>query len=62
VDKQDNIWVTDKGSEHGHQVQPSKGRVVMVFGRKLEAADEGTGPLKHPRSSAAAGGRTCSAR
>jgi hypothetical protein len=25
-----------------------EGRVVMVFGRKQEASDEGTGPLKHP--------------
>ena len=26
-----------------------EGRVVMVFGRKQEASDEGTGPLKHPK-------------
>ncbi len=26
-----------------------EGRVAMVFGRKQEASDEGTGPLKHPR-------------
>lgn len=26
-----------------------EGRVVMVFGRKQEASDEGTGPLKHAR-------------
>jgi len=25
-----------------------EGRVAMVFGRKQEASDEGTGPLKHP--------------
>ena len=25
-----------------------EGRVVMVFGRKQEASDEGTEPLKHP--------------
>ena len=25
-----------------------QGRVLMVFGRKQEASDEGTGPLKHP--------------
>ena len=25
------------------------GRVLMVFGRKQEASDEGTGPLKHPK-------------
>src|SRR5216683_3330239 len=26
-----------------------QGRVVMVFGRKQEASDEGTEPLKHPK-------------
>ena len=26
-----------------------EGRVVMVFGRKQEASDEGTEPLKHPK-------------
>jgi DNA-binding beta-propeller fold protein YncE len=26
-----------------------EGRVAMVFGRKLEASDEGTEPLKHPK-------------
>jgi hypothetical protein len=26
-----------------------QGRVAMVFGRKQEASDEGTGPLKHPK-------------
>jgi DNA-binding beta-propeller fold protein YncE len=47
VDKEDNIWVTDKGSDMVVKFNP-EGRVVMVFGRKQEAADEGTGPLKHP--------------
>lgn len=47
VDKQDNIWVTDKGSDMVIKFDP-QGRVAMVFGRKQEAADEGTGPLKHP--------------
>ena len=47
IDKQDNIWVTDKGSDMVIKFNP-QGRVVMVFGRKLEASDEGTGPLKHP--------------
>jgi DNA-binding beta-propeller fold protein YncE len=46
VDKQDNIWVTDKGSDMVVKFSP-EGRVVMVFGRKQEASDEGTGPLKH---------------
>ena len=45
VDKQDNIWVTDKGSNMIIKFNP-EGRVVMVFGRKQEAADDGTGPLK----------------
>jgi DNA-binding beta-propeller fold protein YncE len=46
VDKEDNIWVTDKGSDMVIKFNP-EGRVVMVFGRKQEASDEGTGPLKH---------------
>ncbi|HEY3625409.1 MAG TPA: peptidyl-alpha-hydroxyglycine alpha-amidating lyase family protein [Terracidiphilus sp.] len=48
VDKQDNIWVADKGSDMVIKFSP-EGRVLMVFGRKQEASDEGTGPLKHPR-------------
>lgn len=47
IDKQDNIWVTDKGSDMVIKFNP-EGRVVMVLGRKQEAADENTGPLKHP--------------
>jgi DNA-binding beta-propeller fold protein YncE len=46
VDKDDNIWVTDKGSDMVIKFDPA-GRVVMVFGRKQEASDESTGPLKH---------------
>src|SRR5258707_6708059 len=48
VDKDDNLWVTDKGSDMVIKFNP-QGRVVMVFGRKLEASDEGTEPLKHPK-------------
>jgi hypothetical protein len=48
VDPQDNIWVTDKGSDMVIKFNP-EGRVLMVFGRKQEASDEGTGPLKHPK-------------
>jgi len=48
IDKQDNIWVTDKGSDMVIKFNP-EGRVVMVFGRKQEASDEGTGPVKHPK-------------
>jgi hypothetical protein len=47
IDPQDNIWVTDKGSDMVIKFTP-EGRVAMVFGRKQEAADEKTGPLKHP--------------
>jgi streptogramin lyase len=47
VDPQDNIWATDKGSDMVIKFDP-QGRVVMVFGRKQEASDEHTGPLKHP--------------
>lgn len=48
IDKQDNIWVTDKGSDMVIKFNP-EGRVIMVFGRKQEASDEGTEPLKHPK-------------
>src|SRR5467141_3686593 len=48
IDKDDNIWVTDKGSDMVIKFNPD-GRVVMVFGRKQEASDEGTEPLKHPK-------------
>jgi DNA-binding beta-propeller fold protein YncE len=46
VDKEDNIWVTDKGSDMVIKFDP-EGHVVMVFGRKQEASDENTAPLKH---------------
>jgi DNA-binding beta-propeller fold protein YncE len=46
IDKEDNIWVTDKGSDMVIKFNP-EGRVLMVFGRKQEASDEGTEPLKH---------------
>ena len=47
IDAQDNIWVIDKGSDMVVKFNPA-GRVVMVFGRKKEASDEDTEPLKHP--------------
>jgi DNA-binding beta-propeller fold protein YncE len=47
IDPQDNIWVTDKGSDMVIKFTP-EGRVAMVFGRKQEASDDGTGPLKKP--------------
>src|SRR3984893_12333594 len=47
VDREDNIWAVDKGSDMIVKFSP-EGRVVMVFGRKQEASDENTAPLKHP--------------
>src|SRR5262245_4074463 len=38
VDKDDNIWATDKGSDMVVKFSP-QGRVLMVFGRKSEASD-----------------------
>ena len=48
VDKFDNIWAADKGSDMVVKFNPA-GQVTMVFGRKQEASDEGTEPLKHPK-------------
>lgn len=48
ADPEDNIWVADKGSDMVIKFDP-EGRVAMVFGRKQEASDEGTGPLKKVR-------------
>ena len=48
IDKDDNIWVADKGSDMVIKFDP-EGRVTMVFGRKQEASDEGTEPLKHAK-------------
>jgi 6-bladed beta-propeller len=48
VDHQDNIWVMDKGSDMVVRFDP-QGHVVMVFGRKPEASDEGAHPLEHPK-------------
>jgi DNA-binding beta-propeller fold protein YncE len=48
IDKDDNIWVADKGSDMVIKFN-SAGRVAMVFGRKQEASDEGTEPLRHPK-------------
>jgi DNA-binding beta-propeller fold protein YncE len=48
IDPADNIWVTDKGSDLVIKFSP-QGRVLMVLGRKQEASDEDTAPLKHPK-------------
>jgi len=39
IDKEDNIWAIDKGSDMIIRFNP-EGRVTMVFGRKKEASDE----------------------
>jgi hypothetical protein len=48
VDKDDNIWAIDKGSDLVIKLSP-KDEVMMVIGRKQEASDEETGPVKHPK-------------
>jgi len=47
IDADDNIWVTDKGSDMVISFDPA-GKVRMLFGRKQEASDKETGPLEHP--------------
>jgi DNA-binding beta-propeller fold protein YncE len=46
IDKDDNIWAIDKGSDMVIKFNPS-GRVVWVFGRKGESADDPK-PYGHP--------------
>jgi streptogramin lyase len=53
VDPHDNIWAVDKGSDMIVRFNP-QGRVTLVFGRKQEASDEDTAPVKHPNPPAAA--------
>jgi DNA-binding beta-propeller fold protein YncE len=47
IDKDDNIWAIDKGSDMIVKFN-QQGRVVWVFGRRKEAADEGAKPWGHP--------------
>ena len=47
VDRDDNVWVVDKGSDMIIRFN-SEGRVTMVVGRKKEAADENAEAWKHP--------------
>ena len=47
IDKDDNIWAIDKGSDMIIKFN-QQGRVVWVFGRRKEAADEGAKPWGHP--------------
>ena len=46
IDKDDNIWATDKGSDMIIKFNP-QGRVVMVIGRKPEASDADAKPHEH---------------
>jgi len=46
IDKDDNIWVIDKGSDMIVKMNPA-GRVQWVFGRRQESAD-GAEPWEHP--------------
>jgi DNA-binding beta-propeller fold protein YncE len=48
IDRGQNIWVADKGSDMVIKFSPA-GKVLLVFGRKQEASDEDTAPLKHPK-------------
>jgi len=48
IDKDDNIWATDKGSDMIIKFN-KEGRVLMVFGRKSESSDEEAHPLEHPK-------------
>jgi DNA-binding beta-propeller fold protein YncE len=46
IDKEDNIWAIDKGSDMIIRFNPA-GRVTMVIGRKQEASDAETKPWAH---------------
>src|SRR5467141_2693207 len=47
IDKNDNIWAIDKGSDMVIRFNQA-GRVMMVFGRRKESADEESKPWEHP--------------
>ena len=49
IDKDDNIWATDKGSDMIVKFNNEDGRVLMVFGRKSESSGEEAHPLEHPK-------------
>ena len=46
IDKDDNIWAVDKGSDMVIRFNP-QGRVVWVFGRRSESADDEAKPWEH---------------
>ena len=47
IDRSDNVWAIDKGSDMIVRFNPA-GRVVWVFGRRKEAADDEARPWEHP--------------
>src|SRR5204862_5731600 len=47
IDKDDNIWAVDKGSDMIVKFNPA-GRVLWVFGRRKESADEHAKAWEHP--------------
>jgi len=47
IDREDNIWVADKGSDMVIKFN-QQGRPIMMLGRKPEASDEFAHPLEHP--------------
>jgi DNA-binding beta-propeller fold protein YncE len=49
IDKEDNIWTTDKGSDMIVKFGPD-GRVLMVFGRKSESSDAEAKPHERDRN------------
>jgi sugar lactone lactonase YvrE len=49
VDKDDNIWAIDKGSDMIVRFNP-EGHVTMVFGRKKEASDKEAEPWERNRN------------
>jgi len=46
VDRQDNLWAVDKGSDMIVKFNQA-GRVLWVFGRRKESAEEETKPWEH---------------
>jgi sugar lactone lactonase YvrE len=48
IDKDDNIWATDKGSDMIIKFNNKDGKVMMVFGRKSESSDADAHPLERP--------------
>ncbi len=46
IDREDNIWAIDKGSDMIVKFNPA-GRVVWVFGRRKESADDEAKPWEH---------------